>query len=248
VAVSLGLIGEDPASQVAIVVSHDCDIAEDDLANEPSLEVIAGRFIDEADPNHTYAKSPSKLHIPITVDGRLAILELRSSKKRVVEKTALAADKPDPRIALGPKMREVLQQWLALRYRRATFPDALNSHLSDLRDTLQKIGKKNPQAVIGFFIYFEPDSEIADPNEPYELWVVVVYDHLIAGASEIAEGAAEKISKRLSGKFKHSSGWRNVELRECTSRSDVEFSLYDATTYQNFPLEYISLRANDTAD
>lgn len=182
ISVSLGLIPENSHSNVAIVISHDCDIVEDNLTNEPTLEVIVGQFITEADPNHTHAKSPNKLHLEFSFEDRPQFIELLSTRKKQVNKSAIAEIEPDMRISLNTNGRGIIQSWLALRYRRAVFPDSLNKHLSLLRETLQAIGKRAPQAIIGFFINFEPDQEIADPDEPYEVWIVIVYDHLSSEA------------------------------------------------------------------
>lgn len=50
-------------SELLVVNSHDCDIVEADLKFEPSIEVIVGELVDEADPNRTHAKSPNMLHL-----------------------------------------------------------------------------------------------------------------------------------------------------------------------------------------
>lgn len=231
-------------THIAIVVSHDCDIAEDNLDNEPSVEIIIGKLVDEADPNLTHAKSPNRLHLEIIQQDEAKFIELLATQKRHVSKDSLTALKPDSRIALSSQSREILQAWLASRYRRAAFPDALNAHLILLRETLQKIGKKNPKAVIGFYIYFEPDSEVTDPSEPYEVWLVIVFDHLIDGAEEFAMEASRKIVARMEAKFRTNVGWHGVELRSCDTCSDEEFSLYSAMTFKSYPLEYLSLRSS----
>ncbi len=124
----------------------------------------------------------------------------------------------------------------------------MQRYLSPLRDVLQSLGKKNPSAIIGFFLYFEPDREIENSEEPYELFFVVVHDHLIEGSREIAEQAAEKITTKLTTKYRVQNIWKGVELVKCDIASDEEFSLYNAMTYKNYPLDYISLRASETAD
>ena len=190
-----------------------------------------------------HAKSPNKLHLELSFDGQSRTVEFVATAKRRKSKASVATEKPDDRFILDPKGIEILQTWLALRYRRAAFPDSLNKHLSELRETLQKIGKRNPHSIIGFYVYFEPDREISDPNEPYEVWIVVVYDHMRADAEAIAADAAKKISERLEAKFKTVKGWRGIDLRGCDYSSDEEFSLYDARTFKNYPLDYISLRS-----
>lgn len=240
---SLGLLKpEDGHSRIVLVVSHDCDIAEDNLDNEPNVEVIIGRIISQADPNLTHAKSPNRLHLDVIRDGGSAVIELRATEKHQLLKSVLAPFEPDPSITLDSRSRETLQAWLSSRYRRAAFPDALNQHLAPLRETLQKIGKQNPNAVIGFYIYFEPDLELKSLEEPYEVWIVVVFDHFVQDAEQYAQEATARITTRMEAKFRTNTGWRGVELRGCDACADDEFSLYQAMTFKAFPLEYLSLR------
>ncbi len=242
------ILPEQTYSNIAIIISHDCDIVEDNLENEPQIEIIIGQIIQEADPNRTYAKSPNKLHLEIQVDGELRFVELKATNKHQVNKTEIASERPDRKFALKTTSREILQSWLALRYRRATFPDALNKHLSLLRKTLQDIGKKNPMAVIGFYISYDPDQEIVEPCNPYEVWIVVVYDHTVPAALSYADSAAQKILEKAEAKFKSPGGWQNIELKQCTAASDEEFSLSDAMSFKNYPLDYISLKESGDLD
>lgn len=242
-ALSLGLLNSDSAEvSIPLVVSHDCDIVEDSLVNEPNVEIIVGRYIDEAEPNFTHSKSPNRLHLEMIRGGRPQFIELLATEKRSVGKQSLAEFEPDPDVVLSSSARDTLQAWLASRYRRASFPDSLNSHLRLLRPTLQDIGKKNPKAVIGFYVYYEPEHEITDHTNPYEVWIVVVYDHKEPHAKDIAQTAVAKIVKRIEEQFKTGAAWRGIELRECEIASDQEFSLYSAMTFKSYPLEYLSLR------
>ena len=243
---SLGLLNwESPKESIVLVISHDCDIVEDDLANEPTVEVIVGRYIAEADPNLTHSKSPNRLHLEVLKNGMPAFIELLATQKHSVLKDGLAAYVPDGTFSISARNRETLQAWLAARYRRASFPDALNKHLRLLRDTLKNIGKDSPSAIANFFIYFEPDAELTDDSEPYELWIVVVYCHEDVNGEKVAGAAVERINKRIESKFKSSTGWRGIELRGCDAVSDEEFSYYNAMTFRNYPLEYLSLRTTE---
>jgi hypothetical protein len=229
-------------SELLVVISHDCDIVEADLEFEPSIEVIVGELVDEADPNRTHAKSPNMLHLEILFEGQPRFLELRAPRKHSIPKADLVSIEPDDRFALDDKARRILQSWLAARYQRSAFPDALNGHLSAIRNTLHDLGKRSPDAIVGFYMYHEPDEELGDPKEPYELWITVVFDHTMPGAEQIAGDAAKKIAARLHKKFETATGWRFIDLRSCKCRSDIDFSLYDAQTMRLYRLDHISLK------
>jgi hypothetical protein len=117
-----------------------------------------------------------------------------------------------------------------------------------LREVLQKIGKAKPDAILGFYLRYDPDDELDETDGPYELWIAVVYSHAVQGAGEIASEAALRISNKLETAFKGPDGWRNIELAECKALSDDEFTLFEATVYSRYNLDYISLREGRVID
>lgn len=230
------------AANVLVVISHDCDLAEDDLEAEPFVELMRAEPVTAAEPHNTHAKSPNTLDLEIVFEGETQALRLRAYHKLSVLKKDLACVRPDSRYSMDEKARSILQRWLAARYRRAALPDALHGHLSAIRRTLQEIGKKSPHAILGFYIGHEPDEELTNPEEPYEVWITVVFDHTVVGAEHVAVEAAQRIAARLERKFKTEIGWRSIELRSCEGCSDLLFSLYDAQTLKLYRLEHISLK------
>ena len=63
-ATALGLVHEsDPACTCVMVVSHDCDLANDNLVTEPDVEAIVGRTVDKEVGNYAWAKAPRTLHL-----------------------------------------------------------------------------------------------------------------------------------------------------------------------------------------
>lgn len=241
--VQLGLTKQEPEpSCLFMVISHDCDLAEDDLETEPLVELLRAQIIPTAAPDFTHAKSPNTLDLDVPFEDSTCAIRLKAFPKLTVQKATLCRAQPDPRFILDEKSGRILQKWLASRYRRAALPDALHGHLSAIRRTLQEIGKKSPHSIIGFYLDHDPDEEIVDPENPYELWITVVYDHTVVGADLIASEAAKKIAARLEKSFKTDTGWRSIHLRSCQARSDREFSLYDAQTLKLYTLEHISLK------
>src|SRR3954447_794189 len=121
------LLGKEPPD-AAIVISHDCDLAQSP-EHEPLVELIVGRIVEKFDGNYTHAKNARRLHLPIGVDGAV-ILDLTATQKIPVPKEALAAFQPDSSLRPSSTASATLQQWLALRYRRAAFPDEFDRRLS----------------------------------------------------------------------------------------------------------------------
>ena len=128
-AVALGLLREEEAStQIALVISHDCDLTQESDV-EPVVEVIVGMRVTEANGNYTHAKNPRRLHLYLEEDGKETIIELQARAKVQVQKERLAQEIPDERFVLCAKQHAILQAWLAARYRRAAFPDEFERRL-----------------------------------------------------------------------------------------------------------------------
>jgi hypothetical protein len=109
---------------LAIVISHDCDIAADPSI-EPNIEVIWCSLIKKENGSLTHAKNPRRLHLALreTISHSRVFIEIRSAHKSFIAKPILAGHKPSSAYALEPADREILQRWLAARYRRHAFPD-----------------------------------------------------------------------------------------------------------------------------
>ena len=82
----------EPAT-VAIVITHDCDLAQDPSA-EPTIEIIVGRTIEAADGNFAYAKSVRTLHLNCTNGPTKKIIELRAPDKSSIPKESLLSYEP----------------------------------------------------------------------------------------------------------------------------------------------------------
>ncbi|MGL5058541.1 MAG: hypothetical protein ACRC62_01070, partial [Microcoleus sp.] len=70
-----------PDAALAIAISHDCDIANDNLDAEPAVEFIFARILEQSNGNYTHGKNPRVLHLDYTDGEKLVSLELLSSKR-----------------------------------------------------------------------------------------------------------------------------------------------------------------------
>src|ERR1700733_4721960 len=78
---ALGLVHrKSPDSTCVVVISHDCDLANDDLSVEPEVEVIVGRTV-TANGNFMWSKAPRTLHLPFQRDGQEVFVELVATDK-----------------------------------------------------------------------------------------------------------------------------------------------------------------------
>ncbi|MDD5037618.1 MAG: hypothetical protein PHE55_23055 [Methylococcaceae bacterium] len=217
--------------QFAVVISHDCDIANN-AEKEPFVEVIIAQAISRMDGNCSQAKNPRLLHIEFTRHDQPCSMELSATEKRTISKFDLIDSAPDSSFSLSDSNRQILSRWLAARYRRHAFPDALNRRLGQ---AFEKNLKKSTDEILAVFIDYQPRNEELPENEPYELWVYVVADTAKLGSIEKAKTVARAFKETL-GKQK------GLDIVECDAVTDAEFTLADTRRTFEFRLEYLSLR------
>jgi hypothetical protein len=247
---ALGLIDlETPGSIVAIVISHDCDLAQPP-ESEPFVEVIVGRYLDNIDGNFTHAKSTRFLHLTATAGAEKQIIEIANAAKRNLDKSFLANFVPHPEILLLPEERSVLQRWLAARYHRSAFSDEFNRRLktSGMEDDLRKILKKNGEHLIAIFFDMDGGAEIerSAPEETYDLSITLVFDS--GDDPAVAEAAAQEAADKISAAFRKrcfkSGTWQNIELQSCEIMSDEAITLRQSMLAKTWRLDDISLKGN----
>ena len=238
------------ADTAVMVVSHDCDLANDNLEIEPSVEVIVGRWVPEADQSLTRTKSPRTLHLQMSCGGETACVELTATAKQLIQKSRLAAWRPDSRYSLDPGGLEILRHWLAVRYKRAAFPDEFDRRLCEvtkLAESLEKILKKVDSIVSA--VYFALDTlEERAPEDPapYELRVVLTYEpgadpeHSDDQASDTAEKFRESFRNKCFDK--ETGSWKHIKLVDAMAISEEDLTVYRAKQLQQWRVEHISLK------
>ena len=128
-------------AELVVAISHDCDIANENLDAEPTVEFIFGRIIQQLDGNYTHGKNPRILHLNYIHSGTPISLELTASRRVIVDKNVLEAVQPDQTYELVGS-RQILQSWLAARYRRHALPNSLVERLREVSKHIQKKSKK----------------------------------------------------------------------------------------------------------
>jgi hypothetical protein len=245
-AVELGLIPENEKNtKIVVIVSHDCDLAFEDFETEPFAEILIGNPIPICDVNMVYAKNPRILHLEFDSGDKRMALEFTASEKKRVDRRLLLDHLPSVAYSLDAVGLETLQSWLAARYKRAAIPDELQKLTKDI---FQDVGKKNPHAIHGIWLAYEPDSEILPEGERYEIYVVIVYATTVSDSKVIGEHAANQVREKFERKFAKMGALARVELRQCVVRADTEFTYHDLLHMKRFRLEYLSLKANPPAE
>lgn len=234
------------SSTCAVVITHDCDLAQDDLESEPMVEVIVGRMAEKQDGNLTWGKSPRTLHLAMLCDGVPVTAELAATNKRSLDKQALAAFDPDVRYHLPVRDLEVLRSWLASRYRRAAFPDEFVRRLarSKVRDRL--VSALEPSGSLISFVYFNlDDGQTLERSEGdrYELSVVLVFHpgDDAERAADDADALAERLEETIRTRV---DGGTEISLKACFAISEDELTVGQARLLRLWRLEHLTMRAD----
>lgn len=231
---------DSPDSSIAIAISHDCDIAND-IDIEPAVEFIFACILGQHDGNYTHGKNPRTLHLNYTQNGQTVWIEMNASKRLTIEKNKLEGIQPDETYELTHS-QQILQSWLAARYRRHALPNSLVERLRPVFGYIEKNGKRNSSGILSFRLDYEPKGELL-PEEPYELWLSIVY---ITDKPEY-EAMSEEIAKNLKSEFpkllEKTKVSGTVDLRKCEAVSEMEFTLRDMRETVELHLEHLSYRS-----
>ncbi len=239
---------ESPEQTVAVVISHDCDLAASP-AKEPKAEAILGRLVGKPDGNLTHAKNARTLHLTFDRAHQHQWVELTATGKLTIEKTDLAAFVPRTDISLDQAEYPTLQRWLAARYRRSAFPDAFDKRLEESGAAKQLIAVLKPLGKHIAAIFFDVDDgkEVTriDPADAYALRIYLLYT--TESSPEEAMAAAEEARQRIGEAFhkvffKPSGQWRDIELIECIAIADEALTYRQSQQFKEWRLEHLSLR------
>lgn len=231
---------------IAILISHDCDIAAN-KSDEPCCEVVIGRAIESVDGNYTGGKNPRKLHLSISGGDVTLFAEFDATSKSDIPKETLFQFSPSRNAKLTHAERSDLVKWLVARYRREALPDQFIAQFKE-DNLLRRFTKiiKNTSTHI-HAIFFDLDSggdvERQDPSDTYSLAIHLVYnvDEDPRAAQEAAEHAAKDISAELRRVLFSNGKWNKIELIECIAYSEDSYSIYNARMVTEWRFDYLSM-------
>lgn len=229
-----------PDADLAIAISHDCDIANDNLDIEPVVEFILARIPKQRNGNFTHGKNPRTLHLDYTHGEHLVSLELLASKRLILQKNRLLVVQPDESYKLTHSP-QILQSWLAARYRRHALPNSLVDRLHEVFTYIEKKGKNNSSGILSFRLSYDPEDELL-PEKPYELWLNVVYITDKDEYRAMSEDFAQSLLKEFPNLLEKTKDCGKVILRRCEAVSEMEFTFRDMRETVEYHLEHLSYR------
>ena len=175
-AFDLGLPPNGSAGTIAVVISHDCDLAQSPEV-EPSVEVPPCRCIATPNGNFTHGKNPRRLHLALNDHMRPIWLELEATRKRSIDKADLALHQPDPSHFLTPT-----QNCSATLAGRPVSPSSLSRPINrrlrnaGLTERLARILEKDGALLSAVLFDLDQGREVvrSSADDLYELTIYLV--------------------------------------------------------------------------
>ena len=238
-----------PESTCVIVISHDCDLANDTLQIEPDVEVIVGRNVHKGDGNYFWAKAPRTLHVDVMQNGTATVIELIAAAKHLIPKRVLAASLPDAAYSLSGKSLSALRSWLGIRYNRAAFSDQFVNCLSQSKVDKRLAKIIEPVGSLLSAVYFDvDDGKELDHSDgsPYVLKIVLAYPP--GDNPEQTANDVEKLEMAIETLFteKHfdqvTDTWNGIALKACMSISEDDLRVSQARLLTQWRLEHMTLK------
>ena len=233
-----------PGSTCVIVISHDCDLANDALQIEPDVEVINGCRVDKGDGNYFWAKSPRTLHLKARHNDVDVVIELVATAKQLISKQSLARFSPDTAYSLSNPMLSALRSWLCARYNRSAFPDPFVNFLSESRVDKHLAKIIEPTGDLLSAVYFDCSGDA-----PYKLKIILAYPP--GDNPEKTYNDVEQIRKRITELFEKnfynqkSDEWNKIALDQCISISEDDLRVSQTRLLVEWRLEYMTIKADD---
>ncbi len=246
--VQLGLVEAGRADSArAVVISHDCDLANANLNAEPDVEVLVGGVAAALNGNFAWGKSPRTLHLSVQKGPGAEILELVQTSKFLVPKTALAKYQPSAEHSMDQQALSTLRSWLATRYNRAAFADTFVNRLGAARadERLAQLLKSSGDLISFVFFKMEEGHTVERPDgDPYIFDIVLVFPpgEDAEASAERADALAETIESALQERLKEPTA---LVLRSCMAISEDDITVARAKVLTQWRLEHMTLRADE---
>lgn len=246
--IALGLAGTEQVEQTrGVVISHDCDLANDDLNAEPDVEILIGQVVAGLNGNFAWGKSPRTLHLSMARAAGPEFIELVQTRRCTIPKSELAKFTPSGDHTLDQRGLSTLRSWLSSRYNRAAFADTFVNRFRSEKGEERLVNLLKSSGDLISYVYFNIEGGHTverDPGDPYAFSVVLVFD---PGADEEvsadrADELAEKVEAELRKRLKDPG---LLVLRSCFAQSEADITVYQAKLLTQWRLEHMTTRADE---
>jgi len=216
-----------------IVTSHDCDVVNHRLENEPGVELLRGEPVSQNPPEklRAWGRNPRVLQLSAKDD---LVLQCRVQERWTLPRELLCLEPPADR--LNTKECRLIAEWLAKRYIRAGFPSAFDERWRSKLNKWTRLLQKRSEWIQGVYLRLDTLAE-RGIDEPYQC-------HLIVAAPLDAKSRPDWARQRATIEQEVESFWEqfNPSIQcvgvEVSATDDI--TLADIEPYQRFDADWVS--------
>lgn len=208
------------APDLAVLLTHDCDLFHPSFDDEPRAEFVGGLLIDAPDGNFTYGKNPRRLQVALQGE-RAKFVDLRARSWFELERRTLANRTPDVRWRLADEDRVLLARWASRRYERSAFPDGFNVRRSSSNSRVRRMLKRGGVDLVALYATLEHEEKAQD--DPYVLIITGVTTR------SVFDDAARRrqLIQLVDGIAAELSACDGIEVAESELQSEHQVTLED---------------------
>ena len=225
-----------------VLTSHDCDILDVSIDNEPVVEVLrmrvaAGSIVDK---RLSSGRNPRTLQIAVETGDAPVILSCVAHDRWTIPRNLLAKEPP---VHVFPaKQRRLVAEWLAKRYIRSAFPTAFDQRWRSKLNNWLRFLRKHSEWMQGVYLRLSTLDELA-AETPYQCHLILAVPHSKRGAADWARKRTEieEGMQAFWNQFKPDIHCAGVEVL-----GTDEITLADIEPYQRFDADWVSFE-DDTS-
>ncbi|NIG76760.1 hypothetical protein F3J34_24645 [Klebsiella sp. Ap-873] len=230
-------------SQVYVVpVIYDCALIEENFEKEPWAQVLV-IWESSFDGNFAYAKNPRKMHLKAKRDGHEICFEITALSFAQIDREILLQVYPDQSVTWRDGDLALLLDWVAERYRQATFPDSFNNRLVPSRKLLDRLWKSDLfcQYSSGVYINLNTSDELEDEH-CYQIKIMISIPFHINGREyrEIDRKYSAEMVQKVKSIF---DAVKNLKVISVETISEREFTKELERGFNRFSLEHFSYKS-----
>ena len=244
---SQGEIASSSPTELAIVVSHDCDI--DASADKDSfVEFIPLKRVKKIDSTKTHTKSARSLQFEAKSheNNQSGLFEAEAPSKFSLRKSLLWDQSFLRPYSISSEQLLELVDWLSTRYRRAALPNEFENRYRRVREQFWGLIRSFNHELLAVLFLFDEGQEKREckKDEPYVLSILLI--HSGTEASTSFGPLTQKINDLFHSNYGADSNLEHgaIEIRNCAAISEFALPLAAYRRAVHHRLDWLSYESD----
>ena len=227
-----------PCNGVWIVISHDCDVTNESLTLEPNVELLFARSLEpnEIDGNRMWGKNSRVIQFKSDSLLSIAVAFECDCQERVLIKREWLLGRKPPTYDLESEIKLLIANWLAKRYRRASFADSFNERTRGATNKIRRKAKKVAELITGIYLLVVDDE--LPPETDYDIIVIATMRNQDYENIDNQEAAVAFLGE-IESRFSESDG---INVVHAELRSEAELSLAEFLKLRRWDFDDLTVR------